>query len=158
MQMLPDLKRCIWRWDYPQHIFILSFSLIPYNYCENTLKAEDNYYLIPQILANSSSSSSHSAVSDTSTLLFSMAFFSISIDGDAYIRVVWVEVCPSIRDTSSSSTPFWYSPQALVLRSICGYSFCGSPGWSGLIFSAYLFSILSTFPVDIADRFPLITV
>ena len=27
-----------------------------------------------------------------------------------------------------------------------------------LIFSAYLFSILSTFPVDIADRFPLITV
>ena len=68
--------------------FILSFSLIPYNYCENTLKAEDNYYLIPQILANSSSSSSHSAVSDTSTLLFSMAFFSISIDGDAYIRVV----------------------------------------------------------------------
>lgn len=25
-------------------------------------------------------------------------------------------------------------------------------------FSAYLFSILSTFPVDIADRFPLITV
>ena len=81
-------KRCIWRWDYPQHIFILSFSLIPYNYCENTLKAEDNYYLIPQILANSSSSSSHSAVSDTSTLLFSMAFFSISIDGDAYIRVV----------------------------------------------------------------------
>ena len=88
MQMLPDLKRCIWRWDYPQHILILSFSFIPYNYCENTLKAEDNYYLIPQILANSSSSSSHSAVSDTSTLLFSMAFFSISIDGDAYIRVV----------------------------------------------------------------------
>lgn len=73
---------------YPQHIFILSFSFIPHNYCENTLKAEDNYYLIPQILANSSSSSSHSAVSDTSTLLFSMASFSISIDGDAYIRVV----------------------------------------------------------------------
>lgn len=32
MQMLPDLKRCIWRWDYPQHIFILSFSFIPYDY------------------------------------------------------------------------------------------------------------------------------
>ena len=124
--------------------FILSFSFILHNYCENTLKAEDNYYLIPQILANSSSSSNHSAVSDTSILLFSMASFSISIDGDAYIRVVWVEVCPSILDTSSSSTPFWYSPQALVLRSICGYNFCGRLGWSLFFFNFHLSHIIVT--------------
>ena len=68
--------------------FYHQFFIFDHNYSEYISKAEDNYYLIPQILANSSSSSSHSAVSDTSTLLFSMAFFSISIDGDAYIRVV----------------------------------------------------------------------
>ena len=59
-----------------------------YNYRVYIFKAEDNYYLTPQILANSSSSSIHSAASDISTLLFSIAVFNISIDGDAYIRVV----------------------------------------------------------------------
>lgn len=46
------------------------------------------FYLTPQILANSSSLSIHSAISDISTLLFSIAVFNISIDGSAYIRVV----------------------------------------------------------------------
>ena len=59
-----------------------------YNYRVYIFKAEDNYYLTPQILANSSSSSIHSAASDISTQLFSIAVFNISIDGDAYIRVV----------------------------------------------------------------------
>lgn len=75
--------RTIMEVAYAHLIFILSFSFISHNYCKNNLKAEDNYYLIPQILANSSSSSIHSAVSDTSTLLFSIASFSISIDGVA---------------------------------------------------------------------------
>ena len=67
---------------YPQLFIFL------HDYRVNTVKAEDNYYLIPQSLANSSSLSSHSAVSDISTLLFSIAAFSISIDGEAYMRVV----------------------------------------------------------------------
>lgn len=150
-------KRCIWRWDYPQHIFILSFSFIPYNYCENTLKAEDNYYLIPQILANSSSSSSHSAVSDTSTLLFSMAFsafqlMEMRIYGSfewKYVPVFGIQVQVQLHFDTVHKPWFFgaYVDTALrKSRMIRSY------------FSAYLFSILSTFPVDIADRFPLITV
>lgn len=53
-----------------------------YNYSVYIFKAEDNYYLTPQILANSSSLSIHSAASDISTLPFSIAVFNISIDGD----------------------------------------------------------------------------
>lgn len=68
--------------------FYPQLFIFPHNYRVNTFKAEDNYYLIPQSLANSSSLSSHSAVSDISTLLFSIAAFSISIDGEAYMRVV----------------------------------------------------------------------
>ena len=49
---------------YPQLFFFL------HNYRVNTFKAEDNYYLIPQSLANSSSLSSHSAVSDISHYCF----------------------------------------------------------------------------------------
>lgn len=69
-------------------LFLSSAFIFLHNYRVNTFKAEDNYYLIPQSLANSSSLSSHSAVSDISTLLFSIAAFSISIDGEAYMRVV----------------------------------------------------------------------
>ena len=68
--------------------FYPQLFIFPHNYRANIFKAEDNYYLMPQILANSSSLSSHSAVSDISTLLFSIAAFSISIDGDAYIQNV----------------------------------------------------------------------
>ena len=49
---------------YPQLFIFL------HNYRVNTFKAEDTYYLIPQSLANSSSLSSHSAVSDISHYCF----------------------------------------------------------------------------------------
>ena len=159
MQMLPDLKRCIWRWDYPQHIFILSFSFIPYNYCENTLKAEDNYYLIPQILANSSSSSSHSAVFRyINTIVFHGLFQHFQLMEIAYIRVVEWKYVPVFGIQVQVQLHFDTVHKPWFFGAYVDTAFAEVQDDHGLIFSAYLFSILSTFPVDIADRFPLITV
>ena len=59
--------------------FYHQFFIFDHNYSEYISKAEDNYYLTPQILANSSQLSIHSADSDISTPLFSIAVFNISI-------------------------------------------------------------------------------
>lgn len=61
---------------YPQLFIFL------HNYRVNTFKAEDNYYLIPQSLANSSSLSSHSAVSDNSF------FITFSMNSDIRYRLL----------------------------------------------------------------------